>query len=200
MKTEITVQLFDNLETIVDRLSGQGGSFIEEYRINDFYFSKFSFEEIKMIKYIQLMDKSFILREIIDDKTIAEIVYKNKKLDKNGNVIAEDKLNVNIDDVSKANEIFLKSGLNCWCELKNHSFVYKLGDFELAIQVVKDLGIFLECEETENMKDMNYNEKFEFLKNFVCSLNLKMGKDFSCKKVYMKYLNNINTEYTTKNK
>ena len=40
MKTEITVQLFDNLETIVDRLSGQGGSFIEEYRINDFYFSK----------------------------------------------------------------------------------------------------------------------------------------------------------------
>ena len=42
MKTEITVQLYDDVHTLLTKLRNKNAKFIEEYQINDFYFSKYS--------------------------------------------------------------------------------------------------------------------------------------------------------------
>ena len=189
MKTEITVQLYDNVHTLLTKLRNKNAKFIEEYQINDFYFSKYSDSEINSKKYKDILDNSFIVREVMDGKSKrAKIVYKTKKLDQEGNVIAEDKLSVNIDNAELTVDLFNRAGLNCWCELKNHSFVYSISGVEFVIQVVEDLGIFIECEENKSIEHLSSDEKFEYLKKFILGLGLEIGDDFSCKKVYMKYL------------
>ena len=72
--------------------------------------------------------------------------------------------------------------------MKNHSFVYSISGVEFVIQVVEDLGIFIECEENKSIEHLSSDEKFEYLKKFILGLGLEIGDDFSCKKVYMKYL------------
>ena len=48
------------------------------------------------------------------------------------------------------------------------------------------IGLFIEYEEEENMKQLSSKEKFEKMKDFLISLKLKIGNDFSCKKVFLK--------------
>ena len=67
----------------------------------------------------------------------------------------------------------------------NNSYVYKKGNVELVIQKIKGLGIFLELEENKSMRNLNLQEKIFKLINTVKNLNLKLGTDFSCKKVFM---------------
>ena len=146
-----------------------------------------------MRRVIIIIRNSIILREIDngDGDRKAKIVHKNKVLDANGNVISEDKLSTSIGNTTTVSKILERAGLNCWCELVNHSTVYRVGEFDLAIQDIDGLGLFLEIEETKSMEHWTSEEKFEYMKNFVLGLHLKVGKDFSCKKVYMKFLKDL---------
>ncbi len=189
MKTEISVQLYENIDDLLTKLAMKNAKFVEQYQVIDYYFTKYSPIELKSKEYIEILDASFLVREIIEENSkSAKIVHKAKKLDEAGNVIAEDKTSVNIEDAKKAVALFKKSGLNCWCEMKNHSFVYSVDGIEFAIQEVEDLGTFIECEENNSIENLSDSEKFEFLKRFVYSLDFNIGNNFSVKKVYMKYL------------
>ena len=69
MKTEITVQLYDDVHTLLTKLRNKNAKFVEEYQINDFYFSKYSDSEINSKKYKDILDNSFIVREVVDGKS-----------------------------------------------------------------------------------------------------------------------------------
>lgn len=53
------------------------------------------------------------------------------------------------------------------------------------VQIIKNLGIFIEYEEDESMKDLSPDQKFSYMVNITKNLGLKLGNDFSCKKVFM---------------
>ena len=198
MKTEITVKLFEDKDTILAKLRDRKVEFVENYTVVDHYFTKMSRQELYNSStgaksYNNIIRNSIILREIDngDGERKAKIVHKNKVLDANGNVISEDKLGTSIGNTTTVSKILERAGLNCWCELVNHSTVYRVGEFDLAIQDIDGLGLFLEIEETKSMEHWTSEEKFEYMKNFVLGLHLKVGKDFSCKKVYMKFLKDL---------
>ena len=184
---EITVEVFDSLEHVLRLLEEKNYKLLEKYDINDFYYSKYSIEELKNFKYKDLIANSFLLREIIDDKPKNLLTYKNKELDANGNVIAEEKIKCEIKDLSSAIKIFNLAGINCWSKLNQHLYVFKKGTTEFSVQVVEDLGIFIEYEENGSMSGLSAQEKINYMLNEIKKLGIKVGDDFSCKKIFLKF-------------
>lgn len=182
-ETEITVQIFEELKNIQEKLDGQGFMLLENYQINDYYFSKYDF--VREMPYAEMIRNSFLVRDIVDDHPQVLLVYKDKKIDDNGNVIAEEKTKVRVSSLTAALEIFNKTGLNQWCQFSQDVFVYAKGNFQFAIMTIKDLGVFLEYEEqcAEGQSEQDLIEK---MIADVKSFGLNIGDDFNCKKVLMK--------------
>lgn len=54
-----------------------------------------------------------MLRKLeLENKVIQKLTYKNKEYDINGNVISENKININIDDIQKARIILKKLNID----------------------------------------------------------------------------------------
>ena len=179
-ETEITVQVFNDIDEIDKILQRQGFSIIENYKMKDWYFSKY--DNIIDLKYTELINQSFLVRELENE---IQLCYKNKEYDQHGNVISEEKIKTKLSDLHNALQVFKMAHLNNYCIVENNSYVYQKNDICFVIQIIKDLGIFLEYEEDDSMKDMSAQEKFTHMCNIVKNLDLKIGKDFSCKKVDM---------------
>lgn len=182
-ETEITVQIFNNYQEIHDILVNQGFENVKTYQLNDCYYSSKS--NVKDLSYIDLMNSSFLVRNIVDNEQKVQLCYKKKELDEFGNVIMEEKVTSKIDNLNNALEIFELAGLIPYCKVENTSYVYKRENIEFVVQIIKDLGIFIEFEENEDMINMTPQEKITNMSNIIKSLGLKLGSDFSVKKVYM---------------
>ena len=184
--TEICVQAYTTLEELQRKLENAGYEFVENYNNSDTYFSTLSKRDIKKLDYKALLDSSLIVRHIEGDNCdIKNLVYKKKTLDENGNVIKEIKTKLKIDDIDKAKQMFSSLGLTCWCDYVNQNYEYKKGEISIIVQYVEDLGVFVEIEEFNSIKDKSDKEKFGILKDIVNALKLPLGLDFSCKKPYM---------------
>lgn len=185
-KTEVTVQVYDSFEDIDKKLKNQGFKVTGTYYLNDWYFSKN--KDVKKMPYDDLIGESFLLRQVIlnDGKNISKLCYKSKRLDKEGNVISEQKTECNVDDLHNALKIFDNAQLNNWCCIKNKSITYSNGTMCFDLQIIEDLGTFIEYEEDQLMKDLSAKAKFNLMQNNLQKLQLNLGKDFSCKKVFMK--------------
>ena len=184
--TEICVQAYTTLEELQRKLENAGYEFVENYNNSDTYFSTLSKRDIKKLDYKALLDSSLIVRHIEGDNCdIKNLVYKKKTLDENGNVIKEIKTKLKIDDIDKAKQMFSSLGLTCWCDYVNQNYEYKKGEISIIVQYVEDLGVFVEIEEFNSIKDKSDKEKFGILKDIVNALKLPLGSDFSCKKPYM---------------
>lgn len=188
-ETEITVQVFNTLNEIKTTLQNLGFLIIEEYLMEDYYYSKYSADELKTFSYQYLIKNSFLVRDIKDENPKILLTYKNKELDELGNVIGEEKIKCRLGILQNAIDIFKSAGLNCWCNLTQNIIVFKKDDICFAVQDVKDLGIFIEYEEDDSMKNLSPNEKITLMLNTLKQLNLNLGTDYSCKKVYMKFKN-----------
>lgn len=184
--TEICVQAYTTLEELQRKLENAGYEFVENYNNSDTYFSTLSKRYIKKLDYKALLDSSLIVRHIEGDNCdIKNLVYKKKTLDENGNVIKEIKTKLKIDDIDKAKQMFSSLGFTCWCDYVNQNYEYKKGEISIVVQYVEDLGVFVEIEEFNSIKDKSDKEKFGILKDIVNALKLPLGSDFSCKKPYM---------------
>ena len=111
--------------------------------------------------------------------------YKNKVIDENENVIAEEKIKTKIDDLQNTLKILNSANITNWCNLKQDMIIYSNNKVEFALQIVENLGVFIEFEETEEISSWSEKDKINYLVNYLKSLGLNLGKDFSCKKPYM---------------
>lgn len=184
--TEICVEIKENLEKVIDILKNLGYMFDERYVIHDTYYTTFKESDLKTVDYKNLLNQSLIIRKIDGNSGInTYIVFKNKTLDNNGNVINEIKTKLKIDDEEKAKTIFTNVGMTCWCDYINENIVYKKDDIALTLQKVENLGVFLEIEEYPSIKDKKEDDKFTILSNLAKSLNINLGEDYSVKKPYL---------------
>lgn len=186
-ETEITVEVFDRLENINKILMDQGFEIIRQFNLNDLYYSKYSIEELKRMNYAEMLRNSLLVRDVIDDNPVSQIVFKDKMLDENDNVISEEKFICKIDNINNASKVFDMIGLTCWSDLRQKIYVYSKSNVEFAVQVIDDLGIFIEYEEDDTMKGLSENEKIAVMLNNLKNIGLNIGKDYSCKKVYLKF-------------
>ena len=186
-KTEVTVEVLNSFDETKSILIKNGFNCVEEWTLNDHYFSKFSKKQLKNMKFIEIMDNSILLRQSIGKNNEQEIIYKRKEVDEQENVISEEKIYSKIDSIENTRQIFLLAGLSEWCSIVDKNYIYKNKNFEFDLQVVEGLGIFIEFEEDASMKSLSKREKIEKMKSLLYTLGLKLGDDFSCKKVLLKF-------------
>lgn len=186
-ETEITVEILDDVNDLTNMLKNKNFSLEDEFDMIDYYFSKDDTETLKKLEYIDIINHSFLVRQIVGNDNSVNLMFKSKELDDKGNVIAEEKVKTPVDSLEKAIKIFKLSGLNNWCEIKQHMLVFKRGETEFAIQIVDGLGSFIEYEETASMKDFTEQEKIDAMLADLKNLGINIGTDYSCKKVYMKF-------------
>ena len=182
-ETEITVQVFDTFENIDKALQENGFKSTRKFQLNDCYFT--TLNDIFGSDFKQLIDNSILVREVIDDKIQVQLMYKKKNYDDACNVISEEKTKVIVDDFEKTLKILSLAGLNNYVQVINNSVVYEKAGMEICLQQVDNLGIFIEYEEDESVAGMSDEEKINLMKNNLKHIGLKLGEDFSCKKVYM---------------
>ena len=185
-ETEITVEVFDDVQTI-DKILKEKNFFVTDKKtLNDFYYTNFKPEELKNIKYTNLIKNSFLVRNVTAENFNESVIcYKNKIVDENDVVIAEEKTKTEVEDLKKTLEILNKANITNWCNLKQDMIIYSNSEVEFAVQIVENLGIFVEFEETKEIANWSEAEKIKYLVNYLKSLGLKLGDDFSCKKPYM---------------
>lgn len=189
-QTEITVQVFDTKENVLKRLYDLGFGLSENYQLNDWYFTKL--DNIEKTSFQDLINNSILIREVVEDGNAhTQICYKKKYYDAQGNVTSEEKTKTNVDSRDKIISILKQAGLNNYCEIHNDCYCFAKGDLAFAVQVVDDLGIFIEYEEDDSMpKGLSNEEKIHYMLEIVKKLGLNIGNDYSCKKVLMKISQN----------
>lgn len=189
-ETEITVQVFETRQDIHTKLLNNNFVLADKCIMQDYYFSKFETDELKNMSYKQILKNSLIVRKCGDD---TKVIYKNKEIDNDNNVICEEKISLPITDIKPAIKIFELSGLNNWCNLTQEMYLYKNDKIEFMLQVIDGLGIFIEYEEDESVANLEPKEKMNVMAERLKSLGLNIGTDFSVKKVYQKFIkeNNI---------
>ena len=88
---EITVRLDENMQNAIRKLEKQGFKKIRESEIDDIYMTS-KLKELNKDNIQTILKKSVLLRNLkLENKEIKKITYKNKEIDKNGDIISEQK-------------------------------------------------------------------------------------------------------------
>lgn len=184
---EITVRLAEKIEDAICKLEKEGFTKIRESDIDDIYLTNLNVE-IKKENIQKLLKHCVILRNLkLDGKVIRKITYKNKELDNNGDVISEQKVNLDCNDLIRAESLFGFLGFYKLIEVKYHVIVYEKNGREFAFQIVEDLGTLIEYENTNNFdgkSDLEIkNTKKEMLKD-IKDCNIIITDEYDVKKAF----------------
>jgi len=192
--TEVTVKVFNNYLDAVEIIKKYGFQLKEQYDLNDYYYSKYSLEELKAMDYKTLLKNSFILRDIVDDNPKVLLTYKDKVVDNDGVVLSENKSSTKVERLEETIKIFDKAGLTNWCKMTQTIDVFEKDGMEICLQNIIGVGLFIEYEWENNDCSMNSFEKIEIMKQRLDMIGLKLGTDYSVKKVWLKFRKENNLE------
>ena len=184
---EITVRLDENMQNAIRKLEKQGFKKIRESEIDDIYMTS-KLKELNKDNIQTILKKSVLLRNLkLENKEIKKITYKNKEIDKNGDIISEQKINLDCSDLEKAKDLFEHLEFEELIRVKYKVMVYNKDKVEYAFQDVKNLGVLIEYEnmndfEGKSLDEINStkNNMFEEIKN--TGINVTDEKDV--KKAY----------------
>ena len=184
---EITVRLDENMQNAIKKLEKQGFKKNRESEIDDIYMTS-KLKELNKDNIQTILKKSVLLRNLkLENKEIKKITYKSKEIDKNGDIISEQKINLDCSDLEKAKDLFEHLEFKELIRVKYKVTVYSKDKVEYAFQDVKNLGVLIEYEnmndfEGKSLDEINTVKKnmFEEIKN--TGINLTEEKDV--KKAY----------------
>lgn len=184
---EVTTRVNQTLEEVENILISQGFQLIRKSRIEDKYMTQSSGELTKE-NILEILKKCVLIRYLCVDgtQTFKKLTYKNKVY-KDDVVISEEKINVNIDDISKAEKLFTALDFDNIVDVNYDVVVYQKGDIEFAFQEVENLGLLLEYE---NLNDFDgYSEEQIILEKKkmleeIRSYQLDITEDYDVKKAF----------------
>ena len=189
---EITVRLDENMQNAIRKLEKQGFKKIRESEIDDIYMTS-KLKELNKDNIQTILKKSVLLRSFkLENKEIKKITYKNKEIDKNGDIISEQKINLDCSDLEKDKNLFEHLEFEEFIRVRYKVTVYSKDKVEYAFQDVENLGVLIEYENMDNFEGKSLDEintvkknMFEEIKN--TGINLTEEKDV--KKAYELILN-----------
>ena len=179
---EITVRLDENMQSAISKLENQGFKKIRESEIDDIYMTS-KLKELNKDNIQTILKKSVLLRNLkLENKEIKKITYKNKEIDKNGDIISEQKINLDCSDLEKAKDLFEHLEFEELIRVRYKVTVYGKCKVEYAFQNVENLGVLIEYEnmndfEGKSLDEINSakNNMFEEIKN--TGINVTDEKD-----------------------
>lgn len=184
---EVTTRVNESLKDVEKKLKEQGFEFIRKSRIEDIYMTQ-KLDNLRKDSILDILKNSVLIRYLlVNNKDVfKKITYKNKVY-KDDVVISEEKINVNIDDIEKAEKLFDVLGFKKLVEVKYDVIVYKKDNIELAFQDVEKLGLLLEYENEKDFEGYSdgqiLQEKNKMLES-IRSFNIDITNEFDVKKAY----------------
>ena len=198
--TEVCVQVNDSAQNTVNHLVALGFRLVTYHTNDDHYYTHFSKTETMDKTYKDLITNSLLLRRRMhpekDKNRVKDeefLMYKKKATNQNNEVISETLITCDLEDYQKSLDIFKSMNLYNWCHIITRNYRFYKDNLRITIQVVDNLGVFLEIENTELKTENAYNT-FNILKQTADSLGLPLMKDYSCKRSYMLYLKQNNLQ------
>jgi adenylate cyclase class 2 len=155
MEIEIRAKI-NNLENIEQNIIKLGAKLIKQKNQVDEYFG-----EINLYKKLGY---SFLMR-VRDEGTKKFLTYKGAELKKDG---IWQEYELEIDDIKKSIAMLQAMGLEKIIAVKKYRKEYTLNGLTICLDVIDDLGNFIEIESVDD-KDINKDS----LKNLMQKLNIK---------------------------
>lgn len=182
---EVLVEVYDSIENVKKKLEKFNYKGLKN-TIDEYYYDP-KRETLKPDKDNQL---SHCLRVRTKNNEYF-ITYKDDVFD-NGKWLYSNEYETKIESITMIKEIFNKLGLIKFIEIDNKKETYTYKDYEIVIEDVKDLGIFMEVEYCTNEEVDVKNIKKEIQK-FINELGLNVSEELNMGKpeMYMKK-HNIN--------
>lgn len=184
---EVTTRVNCSLEEAVKILERQGFKKIRESRIEDAYLTQ-KVKELKKDNIVDILSSCVLLRylKVNNEQTFKKITYKSK-IYSGSTVISEDKINLDCEDLKKAEKLFKMLDFEKLVDVKYDVIVMAKGKLEFAFQNVEGLGLLLEYE---NLNDFNnvsnskiIEEKEKMIKE-IRSYHLNVTDEYDVKKAY----------------
>ena len=166
---EITVRLNENMQSAIRKLEMQGFKKIRESEIDDVYMTS-------------------KLSELNRDN----ITYKDKEIDEKGDVISEQKINLDCSDLEKAKDLFEHLEFEELIRVRYKVLVYSKDKVEYAFKEVENLGTLIEYENTENFEGKtleDINKTKEIMYNEIKSTGICLTNEKDVKKAFELILN-----------
>lgn len=190
LQTEITVQLFEDIKNVENKLIKLGFCKTEELNIQENYFTNLKNDALKNASYSNLLVTSVILRSYTTLKNkvpTAKLIRRLENLDSHNYAVGEERVIKEVEDEVHSRKVMTNIGYTNWVTLKQKNIYYKKGEITIILSDVEGLGNFIEVEEYPSISNLVETEKIDILKQYIKSFNFNIGNDFSCKKVYMLY-------------
>lgn len=175
IELEILVEVFDNIEKVKKELNKF--EFITTQNIIDtYYYSSFN-EELKPDSKGRLL-KCLRIRKKGNENFLT---YKDDKYN-NDIWLYSDEYECRVDNLSNLKNIFKNLGYTEFIILNSKKTFYKKQNYEIVLEQVENLGVFLEVE----LKKQITSEEIEFeksnIKAFIKSLNINISEELNCGK------------------
>lgn len=185
-EVEVTMEVKETLDQVLEKLKKEGFNLNKTALVDDTYLCHNSISINK--DNIDFVLKNCVLLRFLKDSGVEykKITYKNKIVE-NGVVVSEEKVNINCEDLEKANKLFSYLKFNKVVRVKYDVYEFQKGNFKFALQDVEGLGLLLEHEGTENYDNLSVEElknKKNELANKVRAIGLKFGTNNDIKKAY----------------
>ena len=168
---EILVEVFENIDVIRQKFKDF------EYKgnkltIDEYYYDPMR-DDLKPDKDNQL-SHCLRLRRKNDDYSIT---YKDDVFE-NGKWLYSNEYETRVESIDMIKEIFNRLGLIKFIEINNEKETYVYNDYEIVIEHVKDLGLFLEVEYCTN-DDVDVNEIKKEIQDFIDGLNISVSPELN---------------------
>ncbi len=173
---EILVAVFDAKDKVLEALSSfdyKGAKTVVDAYFYDPQKKQFQPQDgLRLVECLRLRKK--------DGQ--AYVTYKNDKFDDVGTWLYSDEVETKVADFNKMTEIFKSIGLKELITIDNTKHTYIKNNYEIVLEEVKDLGLFLEVElmlEDDGVDVMVEKQKIQkFIDDLAIQVSdeLNMGK------------------------
>ena len=174
---EILVEVYDSIETLKKKFKKFDYKGLKR-TVDEYYYDP-KRDELKPNKSNGL-DHCLRLRTKNDEYSIT---YKDDIFD-NGKWLYSNEYETKVDDIGMIREIFNKLGLIKFIEIDNSKETYTYKDYEIVIESVKDLGVFMEVEYCTN-DSVDVKKVKEEIQNFINDLNINVSDELTMGKPEM---------------
>lgn len=174
---EILVEVYDDINILKEKF--KEFQYIGLKKTVDEYYYDPKRELLKPDKNNQL---SHCLR-LREKNNEYSITYKDDVFE-DGKWLYSNEYETKVESLEMTKSIFDKLGLIKFIEINNEKETYIFNDYEIVIENVKDLGLFMEVEYCTN-ENIDVKEIKKEIQNFINSLNINVSEELNMGKPEM---------------
>ena len=182
---EILVELYEDIESIKNKFINFEYLGLKHV-IDEYYYDP----KRDVLKPDENMQLEHCLR-LRNKNNVYSITYKDDVFE-NGKWLYSNEYETKIEDIDMLREIFDRLGLKKLLVIDNKKETYKYNDYEIVLEDVKDLGLFMEVEYCTN-DDVSIKEIKDDIQKFIDDLSISVSEELNMGKPEM-FLrkNNVN--------